>query len=99
MPYAAGEVILKAYVMDGHDAPNRCETCDKALPTEDDRRKHMKKTNHHKCPLCDEYVPIGGYYGHCCAKHGHERWNDHQVSWQDKMDLEEAQPWVTESRL
>ncbi|VUC35454.1 unnamed protein product [Clonostachys rosea] len=83
-----------AYVTNGYQAPNRCETCDVALPDEASRKKHMQETKHRSCPLCDKYVPVGGYYNHAFDKHPDERWNEHQVAWTDMKDRGSAQSWA-----
>ncbi|KAF4459156.1 hypothetical protein FALBO_14091 [Fusarium albosuccineum] len=87
-------VNLQAYAINGHQAPDRCEMCDAPVPDGESRRKHMKETRHRNCPLCDNYVPVGGFYVHCDKAHANERWNDHQVAYTDRRDKEEALPWA-----
>ncbi|KAF5004762.1 hypothetical protein FDECE_8752 [Fusarium decemcellulare] len=87
-------VNLQAYAINGHQAPDRCEMCDASVPDGESRRKHMKETRHRNCPLCDKYVPVGGFYVHCDRAHANERWNDHQVAYTDRRDKEEALPWA-----
>lgn len=89
-------VNLQAYTTNGYKAPDHCETCNTSLPDEDSRRQHMNETRHRICPLCDGYVPVGGYYMHCELRHADERWNDHQVAWTDNRDNKESQSWATQ---
>lgn len=72
-------VVLRAYNIDGYPAPNQCEMCNASLPDIDSRRKQMAETWHRACRICEGYVPVGGYYGHCEERYGQDKWNDHQV--------------------
>jgi len=91
-------VVLRAYNIDGYPAPNRCETCNTSLPDIDSRRKHMAETWHRACRICEGYVPVGGYYGHCEERHGQDKWNDHQIAYQDSQDTCAAQSWSMAER-
>ncbi|RSL69717.1 hypothetical protein CEP54_002142 [Fusarium duplospermum] len=45
-------VNLKAYNINGYDAPDRCEKCEVSLPDKDARRQHVSETRHRACPFC-----------------------------------------------
>ncbi|KAF5013243.1 hypothetical protein FDECE_757 [Fusarium decemcellulare] len=92
-------VNMKAYHIDGHYAPDHCETCNVSVPGVADRREHMVKTRHRRCLFCDSYYPLAGWADHCETRHLNEPWNDHMVYSQDAYDMREgkAQVWAQEA--
>ncbi|KAM5349882.1 hypothetical protein ACJ41O_006387 [Fusarium nematophilum] len=87
-------VNLRAYTINGYQAPDRCEMCDIPVPDQESRQKHMDETGHRGCPRCGLYVPVGSLYAHCGSAHANEPLNDHQVVYQDNQDTTVAQSWV-----